>query len=155
MNVHHVALEVADLERSIDFYQKLVGFKLERRLQWEDERIAFLTLGPARLELVQPDAFVPRPSNVHIAFGVEDLTGWCSRLQREGIPLAEGPADWGNGWRSVFVVGPDGELLEFIEAPPEPHQAEAGDVYDDRNQTGLDEAADPGNAEKKRRDERQ
>jgi lactoylglutathione lyase len=129
VRVHHFSMEVRDLERSSAFYEKLLGFTTEMSIQWKNERIVFLTLGHARLELVQPSAFVRSPANTHIAFEVDDLDGMCVRLAEEGIQLEEEVVIAGKGWRSVFVYGPDGELLEFLEAPAgaETDSDEAGD----------------------------
>lgn len=116
MKVHHFAIEVSDLEKSIAFYEGMVGYHLEKRFQWGTERIAFLKLGSSRLELVQPERFVPRLSNSHLAFEVEDVKEVCDRLVGDGYSLEEGPFTWETGCKSVFFSGPDGELLEFIEA---------------------------------------
>lgn len=116
MKVHHFAIEVSDLEKSIAFYECMVGYHLEKRFQWGTERIAFLKLGSSRLELVQPERFVPRLSNYHLAFEVEDVKEVCDRLVGDGYSLEEGPFTWETGCKSVFFSGPDGELLEFIEA---------------------------------------
>ncbi|WP_409347075.1 VOC family protein [Paenibacillus sp. MBLB4367] len=118
MKGHHFSIEVGNLERSVSFYERIMGFVPEMRLQWEDERIAFLTLGHFRLELVQPETFIYMPSNTHMAFEVDDLTRLCEWLVSESIPLVEKPVILDNGWKSVFVSGPDGELLEFLEIPP-------------------------------------
>ena len=117
VRVHHFSIEVRDLKRSSAFYEKLLGFIPEMSIQWKDEQIAFLTLGHARLELVQPSPFIRSPAQTHIAFEVDDLDGMCVRLAEEGIEPDEEVVIAEKGWRSVFVYGPDGELLEFVEAP--------------------------------------
>ena len=53
MNIHHVALSVRDIEKSIAFYEKL-GFKIEKRYtkdKYPDAEAVFLKLEGVRLEL--------------------------------------------------------------------------------------------------------
>jgi catechol 2,3-dioxygenase-like lactoylglutathione lyase family enzyme len=115
LKVHHLSIEVSDLERSISFYERFIGFVSEMRMSWEDERIAFLKLGGVRLELVQPETFILKTTNTHIAFEVRDVTNLCDRLLGEGFIFKEEPVISENGWKSVFISGPDGDLVEFLE----------------------------------------
>lgn len=116
MKVHHFAIEVRDLARSADFYANVIGFALTSRIDLNGDRIVFLALGGHRLELVQSASAISPASRMHLALEVEELIPWLDRLPRAGCVLVEGPVRWGNGWRSAFLTGPDGEFLEFIEA---------------------------------------
>ncbi|WP_246079379.1 VOC family protein [Paenibacillus piri] len=119
--LHHVSIEVAYLERSVAFYERWLGFTMEARMEWENERIAFLKLGTDRLELVQPETFVPSPARTHIAFEVENTDALCNRLRSvRSVRIEEQPVVMANGWKVVFISGPDGELLEFIEIVKNP-----------------------------------
>lgn len=114
IKLHHMSIEVGDAERSAVFYERVFGFVPEMRMQWEGERIVFLTLGPVRLELVQPETFRRAESPMHLAFEVDDWDSIGDKLQLEGIRIDSEPIELDNGWKSVFVSGPDGELLEFL-----------------------------------------
>lgn len=57
----------------------------------------------------------------HIAFSYEDIAPVFERMERNGVeivsPIAERP-DF--GFRSFFIQGPDGVLVEIVEAEPIP-----------------------------------
>jgi lactoylglutathione lyase len=106
MKLHHIGLEVRDLERAAVFYRSLYGFEEEQRLTLLGERLVFLQKGSFRLELYEGED----SSSSHICFEVSDLDPYLNRL-----PLLEGPYELGNGWRNAFFQGPDGEVLEFLQ----------------------------------------
>lgn len=118
----HTRIRVSDLERSIDFYSKL-GFEVTRRTDKSPagNQLAFLELpgNPHFLEFAySPDYELNVPEDLmHIALGVEDLIGFCERLEKEGIEI------WPDNWRAKFqdgkkmgfVTDPDGYEVELLE----------------------------------------
>ena len=63
--IDHTALVVKDLEYSIDFYTRVLGFHIARRLQFPDRELVILALGEgpaAKLELLRYDATDPSDS---------------------------------------------------------------------------------------------
>ncbi|WP_442601945.1 VOC family protein [Paenibacillus sp. KN14-4R] len=116
MQFHHASIEVSNLDRSITFYREMLGFIVESQLEAMGERIAFLTLGEFRLELVQPAITAKiQHRSTHLAFAVHDLQGQMDILQSRNMLPCEGPYNLENGWRISFYEGPNGELLEFVE----------------------------------------
>jgi catechol 2,3-dioxygenase-like lactoylglutathione lyase family enzyme len=111
--VHHFSMSVTNLERSIEFYSRVLGLDhqltklndppgLGRALfgtKWgmdqEDAalRLAVMQAGGVRIELIQyldPPAmpFHKNPSfagSAHIAFKVEDIEATCDRLKAAGV----------------------------------------------------------------------
>lgn len=118
----HTRIRVSNLEQSIAFYSKL-GFELTRRTEKSPagNQLAFLELSgnPHFLELAfSSDYDLKVPEDLmHIALGVEDLIGFCDRLEKEGIEI------WPDGWREKFqsgkkmgfVTDPDGYEVELLE----------------------------------------
>jgi len=98
--LHHGCLSVADLDRSIEFYGRVLGFEPEsrRRLPGGGPEIAFLRRGEDRLELVchpraepLPDFVADEKSNFrvigtkHISFGTADPAGLHAFLKEQRV----------------------------------------------------------------------
>ncbi|NBI30031.1 VOC family protein [Chengkuizengella marina] len=116
-SVHHVAIEVSDLSRSIEFY-KSIGFTIEQSLDFQGEEMMFLVNGHFRLELYEVKGVRYKRNDdkqMHLAFEVEswkELLNWIDAVKLE---ITEGPFMLENGWRTIFVKGYDGEILEFMQ----------------------------------------
>ncbi|PLS15364.1 glyoxalase/bleomycin resistance/dioxygenase family protein [Bacillus sp. M6-12] len=113
MQLHHVALEVKDLEKSVDFYTNSLGFKVDTSLVWSGQKISFLALGDFRLELIEQTDEGEISDRSHICFKVDAIEPIVSRLGESAVD--EGPYMLENGWRIIFCKGTDGEILEFLE----------------------------------------
>ena len=120
----HTCYRVLDLDRSIDFYEKL-GFEELRRVPIRDEATnCFMGLpgdGP-RLELTY-NHDVDEPYEIgggygHIAVAVEDLDATLERLATLGIEPEKPPYQVREGGsRLCFVRDPDDYRIELIERP--------------------------------------
>jgi catechol 2,3-dioxygenase-like lactoylglutathione lyase family enzyme len=55
----------------------------------------------------------------HLAFAVPDLNAWRTWAEETGVSVVAEPAET-HGFTSFFVRGPDGMLLELVEAEPAP-----------------------------------
>ncbi len=126
--IHHVALTVTDLDRALDFYTNVLGFRLGRWLRGPDgpTRIVFVdTPGGGRVELFHytdgGTAAPPRTDNRtlgwnHLAFGVPDIDAAVAHLKAKGVrfTVEPGPKTPG-GIRVAFFPDPDGNTLELFE----------------------------------------
>jgi lactoylglutathione lyase len=127
--IRHTMIRVRDLDKSIDFYTRLMGMTLYRRRDNEGGKYttAFLGYGeeegnPA-IELTynwgQEEAYNLGDGFGHIAIGVPDIYGFCERLEKEGaeIPRPAGPLKHGGPNAAViaFVKDPDGYMIELGE----------------------------------------
>lgn len=117
-HIDHVALEVRDLEASINFYWDHFGFKLySRQTVRNGLQIGYLKLGSTVLELVG-EARAPM-QGFHFCLISTDFDAAVERLVRQGVKLvtpvhptaAREPGE--EGWRRVVFAGPDGEQVEI------------------------------------------
>lgn len=111
---HHFAIETNRLEEVKDFYEKILGFQAEDTIEFQGKKLAFLTLGGFRIELVETDETVSGDGAIHLCFETASLTTMMKKLESAGLEKAEGPYKLENGWRTVFYKGMAGETLEFL-----------------------------------------
>jgi len=120
--IHHVAVRVSDLERSIAFYADLLGFAVHTRTTLASgARIAFLALpgGGCELELIagMRDHHAGDGLVHHVAFLVTDADDVFERLRDAGVPLLDpAPETLASGRRLFSFRGPDGEWLQVTSA---------------------------------------
>src|SRR5438105_15915065 len=117
LGLRHVALNVRDVRKSLEFYSNVLGMRLE----WmPDEENAYLTSGQDNLALHQlPKGTEPGPVQMvhHIGFIVrspDDVDTSADRVRKQGIPLAQEPKTHRDGARSFYLTDQDGLLLQFI-----------------------------------------
>jgi glyoxylase I family protein len=123
----HVALNCRDQRATENFYQKWFGFERARVVQLGAEQIVFIRQGDAYLELFHVtteglrDVVADGPQNPgitrHIAFQTSDLDGFLAHVDNE-IPISLGPLSFDDfipGWRSVWLIDPDGVIVEVSQ----------------------------------------
>ena len=144
LGVVHTAIAVSDLQHQLDFWQEVLGFKLEGTAEIggslpEDEtgvpgirsKIAILSKGGHSVELYQPTApadrqtYRPSPVDIgswHLALRVTDLDElvqisgeWGWRVRGKVTVVEEGPGPIGA--RLVYLHNADGTILELVQLP--------------------------------------
>ena len=117
----HTRIRVSDLERSIQWYTQNCGFECTRRNDKSPSgnQLAFLEL-PGNdhfLELCYSPVYEVRvPEDLmHTCIGVEDLKGFCHKLERDGVEVW--PGNWAEkeDFRMAFITDPDGYEVEILE----------------------------------------
>lgn len=116
--IDHVAIHVADLDRSVQFYERHFGFKhYFQHAAGNGLQIAYLKLGDTVLELTHhSDGSM---AGFHFCLETDSFIETVEKLQRDGVKLVRAPHDTAarepreNGWRRVVFAGPDGEQIEL------------------------------------------
>lgn len=123
MRILHTCINVANLDRSIEFYTEQIGLKFlsRREIKQNNAEIAFLkdedgaaielTHWRDKKELKEGDNFD------HIAFAVDDVEATVQELKRGGVTIAMEPYSLqGSTSKIAFIKDPDGNWLELIQS---------------------------------------
>ncbi|MDQ6821787.1 MAG: VOC family protein [Actinomycetota bacterium] len=142
LSLHHTAIVVRNLDRSIAFYERFFGGRVETILRdvddpqiaqlhdLEDARftLAFVRFGPTRLELFQFERptdgrSLPDRANDfgvrHICFEVPNLAETYKRMKVAGVrftrPPYTVPDSEASGTVLAFCADPDGTRVELLQ----------------------------------------
>ena len=121
-------LRVGDLQRSIDFYTRVLGMQLLRTTERPAQKysLAFVGYGgnpdQAEIELTHNhgiDHYDLGSAYGHIAIAVPDAKAACERIRSQGgaVTREAGPVQGGDTV-IAFVADPDGYKIELIEHRP-------------------------------------
>ena len=122
----HTMIRVFDLEKSLDFYTRLLGMKLLRKSDYPDGRftLAFVGYGDEAANTVvelthnwdQAEPYVLGSGFGHLALGVPDIYGACEVLAKEGAKVTRPPGPMKHGSTVIaFIEDPDGYKIELIQ----------------------------------------
>ncbi|WP_300752410.1 lactoylglutathione lyase [Janthinobacterium sp.] len=125
MRILHTMLRVGDLQRSIDFYTKVLGMTLLRTSDNPEYQytLAFVGYGSnpdhAELELTYnygTSSYDLGTAYGHIAISAEDIVAACDAARANGgnVTREPGPVKGGNTV-IAFITDPDGYKIELIE----------------------------------------
>ena len=118
-------LRVGNLQRSIDFYTKVMGMTLLRQSENASQNysLAFVGYGRnpehAEIELTYNhgvDSYEMGTAYGHIAIGVPDVAAACEKIRAGGgnVTREAGPVKGGTTV-IAFITDPDGYKVELIE----------------------------------------
>ncbi len=125
MRIMHTMLRVGDLDRSIAFYDKVLGMKVLRRKDYPDGKftLAFVGYGDeadnAVLELTHnwdTSSYHLGDAYGHIAIEVDDAYRACNDVKARGGKVVREAGPMKHGSTVIaFVEDPDGYKIEFIQ----------------------------------------
>ncbi len=112
----HVKLDVADLERSLEFYYGILGFKKLVRYELNNggviEQVSPNGLPPAIELWYEPPFKGLKNDRLHIALEVEDVFSTIKRLEDKGVLIERKPFRIGHEI-IAFIRDPDGYIIEI------------------------------------------
>ena len=118
-------LRVGDLERSIEFYTKVLGMKLLRRSDYPGGRFTNAFVGyddesrAAVLELTHnwdTRAYDLGTGFGHVAVEVDDAYKACEAVKKQGGKVTREAGPMKHGTTVIaFVEDPDGYKIEFVQ----------------------------------------
>jgi len=124
MRILHTMLRVGDLDRSLDFYTRVLGMKLLRKKDYPDGKftLAFVGYGEesdtAVLELTYNwgvDKYELGTAYGHIALGVDDVYATVEKIRAAGGKVGREPGPMKHGSTVLaFIEDPDGYRVELL-----------------------------------------
>ncbi|MCX7203637.1 MAG: lactoylglutathione lyase [Burkholderiales bacterium] len=125
MRLLHTMLRVGDLQKSIDFYTRVMGMQLLRTTDRPEQQysLAFVGYGgnpgQAEIELTYNygvERYELGTAFGHVAIAVADAAATCARVKAAGgtVTREAGPVK-GGSTVIAFVQDPDGYKIELIE----------------------------------------
>jgi lactoylglutathione lyase len=127
MKFLHTMLRVGDLQRSVDFYTRVLGMNVLRTRDVPEHKYSLTFLGfgtgnaegSAELELTYNygvSSYEMGTAFGHLALGVEDVAAACRRIREAGGKVVRDAGPVKGGTTVIaFVEDPDGYKIELIE----------------------------------------
>ena len=109
--VGNVILAVKDMNKSVEFYNKILGLPIKRvRDNWVDlgQTGALLSLHPASAELVTPNDMIM------IGFVVGDVSSVIDELKSKNVKIHRDIQDKSSG-KNAIILDPDGYMISLFE----------------------------------------
>ncbi len=123
--VLHTMVRVGDLDRSVDFYTKVMGMKLIRKHENTEYKYTLAFVGycdeseGAVIELTYnwgTSEYDLGNGFGHIAIGVDDIYQTCDAIKAAGGNVTREPGPVKGGTTHIaFVKDPDGYMIELIQ----------------------------------------
>ncbi len=122
----HTMIRVRDLEKSLDFYTRILGMQVLRQKEYPEGKFTntFVGYGPEdthpAIELTynwdQDEPYDMGNGWGHVALEVPDVYAACEALQGFGAKITRAPGPMKHGTRVIaFVEDPDGYKVELLE----------------------------------------
>ena len=119
MKYLHTMIRVTDLDKSLDFFIRILGFVEQRRHVSEKGRFTLVFVAcpespDAPVELTynwDPEVYTGGRSFGHLAYQVENIYEYCEMLMKHGVVINRPPREG----RMAFIKTPDGISIEVLQ----------------------------------------
>lgn len=129
-SISHIALRVRDVEKTLNFYTRVLGLKEAFRLQIEkDTEIVYIKVAKNSFIEVFPAKNVDRKEEhtnkqgfIHLCLAVDNMEKTLKELKDKGIDVGEPKKGVDNNYQ-YWIKDPDGNPIELMEISPDSPQA--------------------------------
>lgn len=118
--LNHIALSVAQLERSRVFYQELIGLDTIPEPFHDGRHVWFAVSDGAHLHLIQNPPPIEIPSkNTHLCLSVPDIKTFVATLEKNKVHYEDWPGKASaittrtDGIHQIYLQDPDGYWIEI------------------------------------------
>ena len=123
-NIDHIGIRITEKNAALDFY-KILGFQLEQEVDF-DAVIIMKNKSGVEINLINNGKDISNGKNIlmdvpekypgftHVAFSVDSILHVMEILEKNNIPISQGPVTFGrDGHVSIFVRDPDRNTIEL------------------------------------------
>lgn len=119
----HTCYRVQDLDKSLEFYQDVLGFEISRKRDFPEDKFTLVYLkvpgSDYELELTynydKEEPYTIGDGYGHIAIGVDDLEVTHKEYSETGYEVTDLKALSNNSTSYFFIKDPDGYKVEVIQ----------------------------------------
>jgi len=119
MQYLHTMIRVSDLDKSLDFFTRVLGFVEQRRHVSEKGRFTLVFVACSEtpdcpVELTynwDPEVYTGGRNFGHLAIAVDNIYDYCASLMKQGVTINRPPRDG----RMAFIKTPDGISIEVLQ----------------------------------------
>lgn len=118
-----LGIVVSDINKSLDFYQGLLGLEKSEELPTPFGTLHRLHFGNSDIKLIDPKA-VPPAGTIgleqqlgfrYITFVIKDISTMCSELKDKGVEFTIPETEFRPGVRVAMIKDPDGNIVELVQ----------------------------------------
>lgn len=125
MKIHHFAIQVQDIEKSLEFYTKKLGFTIKAPIKYTEEGLyayVYVDLCGTELELIELlkekklkklNAVLKPPLCPHIALESFNLDEDLRELQKRGVEIFDGPHILPGDVKKITILDPDNYRIDI------------------------------------------
>lgn len=119
MKYLHTMIRISDLDKSLDFFTRILGFVEQRRHVSEKGRFTLVFVAcpespDAPVELTynwDPEVYTGGRNFGHLAYQVDNIYEYCEMLMKHGVVINRPPREG----RMAFIKTPDGISIEVLQ----------------------------------------
>jgi len=120
LTFNHAMVYAKDVQRALDFYRELLGFKVVDEFHHEGKPVYARLRAPGgdgtiALHLAGPGTSLAS-DGVRLYFEIREIDDFCRKLQAKGFYITQMPRMMPWGWRHAYLNDPDGHEISLYWA---------------------------------------
>lgn len=119
MKIGFVTVHVAELEKTIAFWQNVMGFSVSRQFKAGPKvEIVFMDDGHGNLiEFISGTGHIFKGDGISIGFDVPDIEAAAEHLRKHNVAIVFGPTAMPSGVKLLHAKDINGLEIGFVENP--------------------------------------
>jgi len=117
----HVGIKTHDVEKSLDFYTRILGFRILEKVDMVGRSFYFVGNDETSIEIEDANPGDVRLDSstgyglYHIALIVKDIDALAERLKADGVTFIMEPIQLREDRKIAFIEDPDGVAIQLID----------------------------------------